>query len=119
MDWFFEHWEVVTFGAGGGEHVHGGGLAGEEQDAALGVDGFELDAEVDAVESGHHDVGDEEVGAAGLGGLEGGKRVGEGLGFESGGVQDGGERGCDEGFIVHNEGERSTGDRHEQSIGPG
>lgn len=53
------------------EEVVGGGLAGEEQDAALGAELADADGGLDAVHAGHDDVGEEEVGKPGLGGLDG------------------------------------------------
>lgn len=71
VDGFEEDFEFVAAEAGIVEEVGGGGLAREEQDAAVGDEGADLDGGVDAGDAGHDDVGEEDVGVEGAGGIDG------------------------------------------------
>jgi hypothetical protein len=103
VDGFGEELEVVAAGAGAGEDLNGGGLAAEEEDAGFGEHLADGDGGFDAVDVGHEDVGEDEVGLEGAGGVDGGLTAVDGGGFKAVALEDFDDGVGDEGFVVDDE----------------
>lgn len=83
-----------------GDAVLDGVFGGEEEAGDVGVEGADALEEFEAVEAGHHDVEDENVGPPGAGGGEGGGAVGGGADFPAGHFEGYADEFCQHGFVV-------------------
>ena len=62
MDWFGKNLEFMSLDARTVQKIRSRGLAGKEQDLAVGQHGPNGDRGINAIHVGHDDVGDEHVG---------------------------------------------------------
>lgn len=103
VEGFGEELEVVATLAGAGEDFDGGGLSAEEDDAGGGGELADGDGGFDAVDVGHEDVGEDELGVDAAGGVDGLLAAVGCLGDEAAAVEDLADGVGDEGFIVDDE----------------
>jgi hypothetical protein len=100
VDGLEEDFEVVAADTGIAHEVGGGGLAGEEQDAAAGDHGADLNGGFDAAHTGHDDVGEEDLGVKVTRGFDGSLAAVDSGGFEAILVQNQSESVGDDTFVV-------------------
>jgi hypothetical protein len=85
------------------DHIPGRWLSGKKQDLAGGILCFHLDRQIDPREAGHLNIRYQQIGRFHSGGGQRFYWRGESMSGVSVKLQDCGERGCDDGFIVNNE----------------
>lgn len=95
----------VEGGAGllGGDGVIQSGVGRDDENGEAGVFGAKAGKDFKSTEVGEADVENDGVKGGGLGGLEGGVRVGGEFGDEANAADSGGKRGTDGVFIFDNE----------------
>jgi hypothetical protein len=103
MDGLEEDFEVMAADAGVAHEVGSGGLAGEQQDAARGDHGADLNGGLDAAHAGHDDIGEEDFGDKMARGLDGFLAAVDGGGFEAILVENQSQSIGDDAFIVGDE----------------
>ena len=91
---------MVAALAGAGEDFYRGGLAAEENDAGFGKELLDGDGRFDAVDVGHEDVGEDELGVDAAGGVDGFPATVGGFGEEAAAVEDLYDGVGDERFVV-------------------
>jgi hypothetical protein len=103
VEGFGKEFKVVATLAGAGEDFYGGGLTAEENDAGVGGELADGDGGFDAVDVGHEDVREDELGGDATGGVDGFLTAVGGLGDEAAAVEDLADGVGDEGFVVDDE----------------
>ena len=103
MDGLGENLKLVSLGAGFLQQICGRGLAGEEENFAVGHLGAGGNGSFDAGHAGHDDVGDEHVGLEAFERLDGLFAAVDGARFKAGLVQDDGQRVGDDLLVVGDE----------------
>jgi hypothetical protein len=104
VDGLEENLEVMAADTGVAQQVGGGGLAGEQQDAAFGNHGANLNRGFDAAHARHDNVGEKEAGTEVARGFNGFLAAVDSGGFEPALVEDHPQSVGDDAFVI--------GDKH-------
>ena len=102
---------MVAALAGSGQDLYRRGLAAEEDDAGFGKELLDGDGRFYAVDVGHEDVGEDELGGEAAGGVDGFPATVGCLGDEAAAVEDLNDGVGDEGFVVYDEDAGGSGGR--------